>query len=147
MVSIFNLHYTQALNEDIVFENLADESKLLIENINKLLPKAKIITKKECNQYALRRYGCIDNYTIVYLYNNKPILIDQKQFSSITAYISNGTEKESTYITKTRIYITDWENKKFIGKNILLSQEGKNESTPYLYKNEIEEIIKNYERK
>lgn len=73
IISIFNFHYTQSLNEDIVFENLSDEDKSQIEKINKLLPQSKIITKKECNQYALKQYGCIDNYTIIYLYNNRPI--------------------------------------------------------------------------
>ncbi|CAD7811455.1 hypothetical protein CHRY9390_02359 [Chryseobacterium aquaeductus] len=128
--------------EDIIFENQTNEDTSQIEKIKKLLPQSKIIMIKECNQYALRQYGCIDDYTIVYVYNNKPILIDQKQFNFIRAYISNGTEKTSTYITKTRMYITHWEKSKFIGKKVNLSQEGKSKSTPYLYKYEIENMIK-----
>ncbi|AYM99938.1 hypothetical protein [Chryseobacterium sp. 3008163] len=140
MIGVVNIFSAQSLNENISFKNLTQEENIQIEKIKGLLTQSKIIIIKDCK--LINYDNCIDEYTIVYLYNNKPVLIDQIEFSFIRAYVSNGTEETSNYITKTRIYITDWENSKFIGKTIRLSQHGKSESSPYLNKHEIEAKIK-----
>lgn len=115
----FQFFTCQRLNDDIKFDDLDQIDSIKIENIKNLLSKSKIITKEECNRYALRQFGCIKEYTIVYLYENEPILVDAKNFNIINEMRSDSTEKTVTYISKTRTFITDWKNKKFISKQII----------------------------
>ena len=140
LICIFQFFNCQRLNDDIKFEKPDDSIK--IRNIENLLSKSEIITQEECNEYALKKYGCIKDYVIIYLYENEPILIDKKNFNIIEEIRSDSTEKTSTFIKKTRIYITDWKNKKFIGKQMIKSLKGIIiNDEEYLNKKDFEDII------
>lgn len=91
MIGVVNIFSAQSLNENISFQNLTQEENIQIEKIKGLLTQSKITIIKDCK--LINYDNCIDEYTIVYLYNNnKPVLIDQIEFSFIRAYVSNGTE-------------------------------------------------------
>lgn len=142
VVFFINLYSSQRLNDDIEFRNLNKYDSLKIENIKYLLPKSKIISVAICNRYALKRFGCIEDYKIVYLYENQPILLDEKDFNIIEEMINNGSERSTTYISKKRTYITDWHNKKFISKQLTISKDGRKiYSNESMNKAEIEDII------
>lgn len=134
------------MNENIIFKNLNAEEQSTFEKVNNLIAKSKIYIYKECSS-ALKdafidKDSCIDDYTIIYVYNEKPILIDQKKMSFIRAYISDGSESTTIYNEKSRIYITDWDRDVFFGRKEISSRKGINYYTdPYYYKKEIEQII------
>ncbi|MCD9856611.1 hypothetical protein LUD75_17950 [Epilithonimonas sp. JDS] len=140
LIYIFQFSNCQRLNDDIKFEKLNADDSIRINDIEKVLSKSKIINQAECNEYL--KYGCIKDYIIIYIYKNEPIFIDKKSFDIIQEMRSDGTEKTLNFITKTRIYITDWNNQKFIGKQMIKSQEDiRINNIQILDRKEIEDII------
>ncbi|MGH1518132.1 hypothetical protein [Chryseobacterium sp. JK1] len=124
LMNLCHFAFGQSLNNTITFEKQSVEDSLQIERINKLIPLSKFMIEEDCNYIGFSRDWCIKSYIIVYLYNNEPILVDQKEFSTIRAYLTDGSESSSSYVTKSRTYIVDWNNKKYIGKKVILNQNG-----------------------
>ena len=132
---VFNLisclYYGQSLNNEIIFENLSAENEVFVKKANNLLSKSKIYVLRDCSpnsgyysdEKQLYKY-CIEDIIVVYVYENKPILIDSKKLNMTRAYISDGSESSTTYIEKSRIYIKDWNNRKYFGKNLYINQSG-----------------------
>lgn len=140
--------YGQTLNDDIKFDKLNSEEKIYSEKIKNLLSKSKIFVTKKCSpnsgSFAVKnelfKY-CIEDIIIIYVYEGVPILIDTKKLYTTRAYISDGTEKSQTSITKSRVLIKDWSNQSYFGKEINIYQSGTFIGTPSLDISEIESII------
>ncbi|RLJ32146.1 hypothetical protein CLU97_1592 [Chryseobacterium sp. 7] len=142
----FQLCLGQSLIEQIKFDNLGNDERIKIEKINQLLPQSTKLREQNCNRYAMKYYGCILEYRMIYLYNNEPIAMDEANFNRITAMRSDGTEKTNNYMTNTRTYILNWNDKKFVSKSATISENGISMTDNfYLDKAEIERMMKKTE--
>ncbi|WP_288447722.1 hypothetical protein [uncultured Chryseobacterium sp.] len=140
---VFQLCLGQSLIEQIKFDHLGNDDRTKIEKINELLSQSIKLREENCNEYAMKYYGCILEYRMIYLYNNEPIAMDEAKFNRITAMNSDGTEKTNNYMTNTRTYILNWNDKKFVSKSAIISENGISVTDNfYLDKAEIERMMK-----
>ncbi|MDW9381502.1 hypothetical protein [Chryseobacterium sp. JV558] len=138
----FQLCPSQSLIQQIKFDNVSNDDRIKIEKINQLLPQSKKLREQNCNEYAIKYYGCILEYRMIYINNDEPIAMDEAKFDRITAMNSDGTEKTNNYMTNTRTYILNWNDKKFVSKSATISENGISMADNfYLDKAEIERIM------
>ncbi|MFZ4928007.1 hypothetical protein [Chryseobacterium sp. Mn2064] len=132
----------QSLIEHIKFDDLKAEEQLQIEKINQLLPQAEKIRQEKCNEYVTKYYGCIMEYKMVYVYNNQPIMMDESNFNRITNMYSDGSEGTNNFMSNTRTYILNWNEKKYISKRATLSRDGISvDRTYFLNQYEIQRLM------